>query len=75
MKIFDYDFDSFELNSFQIDKKAIWEEAGLIYGLYKLGLQERRYELYEEMLEHISKTEYGSGGYGTHRGYYCPDIY
>ena len=75
VKIYDCDFDSLELNSFQIDKKTIWEEADLIYGLYKLGLQERRYELYQETLKHISKIEYGSGGYGTHRGYYCPDIY
>ena len=68
VKIYDCDFDSLELNSFQIDKKTIWEEADLIYGLYKLGLQERRYELYQETLKHISKIEYGSGGYGTHRG-------
>ena len=75
MKLFDIDFESFRLESFETEKSQIFEELKQLAQLYYLGIEKRRYELYEKSLELVTKKEYASGGYSVFRGYYCPFLY
>ena len=60
MKLFDIDFESFRLESFETEKSQIFEELKQLAQLYYLGIEKRRYELYEKSLELVTKKEYAS---------------
>lgn len=75
MNFFDFDFNTLRLDCFKTDRASILSEAQAIYNLYKLNPHNQRQELYERALSHVTRVEYGSGGYGVFRGYYCPSIH
>lgn len=75
MELFNIDFEPFRLKRFETEKSQILEEIKQLAQLYELGIEKRRYELYEKGLELVTKKEYASGGYSVFRGYYCPFLY
>lgn len=61
MKLFDIDFESFRLESFETEKSQIFEELKQLAQLYYQGIEKRRYELYEKSLELVTKKNMPQG--------------
>lgn len=56
MELFNIDFEPFRLKRFETEKSQIFEEMEQLAQLYDLGIEKRRYELYEKEQLILVKT-------------------